>query len=167
MSIDLVEIRSCMPSYNPNSNVDDSVRWLLSSNGTYSASSALESLRAPQPIVPWFKLVWFPQNIPRMSFILWLAIKGRLATWDRNHKYDPRAFTTCVFCNSHFESHGHLFFECLFSRAVWTQLMNICGSPWRGLCWNAFIDWASTNWRGNSPTIVANKLWVVVYHIWR
>ncbi|KAK3189463.1 hypothetical protein Dsin_029024 [Dipteronia sinensis] len=36
--------------------------------------------------------------------------------------------------------------------------MNICGSPWNGLCWNAFIDWAFTHWKGNSPAIVANKL---------
>ncbi|KAK3189534.1 hypothetical protein Dsin_029095 [Dipteronia sinensis] len=70
MSIDLFEIRSRMPSYNPNSNVNDRARWLPSSNGTYYASFALASLRTPHPFVPWFKLVWFPQNIPRMSFIL-------------------------------------------------------------------------------------------------
>ncbi|KAK3189457.1 hypothetical protein Dsin_029018 [Dipteronia sinensis] len=51
MSIDLFKIRSCMPSYNPNSNVDDRVRCLPSSNGTYSTSSALASLRTPHLIV--------------------------------------------------------------------------------------------------------------------
>ncbi|KAK2653187.1 hypothetical protein Ddye_013043 [Dipteronia dyeriana] len=60
MSIDLVEIKSRMPSYNPNSNIEDSILWLSSPNGIYSASSALASLRAPHPLVPWFKLVWFP-----------------------------------------------------------------------------------------------------------
>ncbi|KAK2662131.1 hypothetical protein Ddye_000705, partial [Dipteronia dyeriana] len=60
MSIDLVEIRSRMPSYNPNYNIEDSIRWLPSSNGIYSASSALASLRAPHLLVLWFKLVWFP-----------------------------------------------------------------------------------------------------------
>ncbi|KAK3229947.1 hypothetical protein Dsin_001828 [Dipteronia sinensis] len=169
MSIDLLEIRSRMPTYNPNSSVDDSVRWLPSSSGTYSASFALASLRTPQPIVPWFKLVWFPKNILRMSFFLWLAIRGRLSTRDRILKYDHRAITTCVLCNSHLQSYAHLFFECLFSRAIWTQLLNIGGNPWNGLCWNAFTDWASTYWGGNSPTIVANKfcLGVAVYHIWR
>ncbi|KAK3221782.1 hypothetical protein Dsin_008807 [Dipteronia sinensis] len=158
-----------MPSYNPNYNVDDSVRWLPSSNCIYSASSTLASLRTPQPIVPWFKLVWFPQNILRMSFILLLAIRGRLSTQDRIHKYDPRAISTCVLCNSHLESHALLFFKCLFSRAIWTQLLNIGGSPLNGLSWNSFIDSASTHWRGNSPTIVVNKLClgVAVYHIWR
>ncbi|KAK2652910.1 hypothetical protein Ddye_012766 [Dipteronia dyeriana] len=70
MSIDLVEIKSRMPSYNPNSNIEDSIRWLPSPNGIYSTCSALASLRAPNPLVPWFKPVWFPQNILRMSFIL-------------------------------------------------------------------------------------------------
>ncbi|KAK3226007.1 hypothetical protein Dsin_005869 [Dipteronia sinensis] len=169
ISIDLFEIRSPMPSYNPNSNVDDRVRWLPSSNGTYSASSALASLRTPHLIVPWFKLVLFPQNIPRMNFLLCVAIRGRFSTRDHIHKYDPMAVSTCALCNSHLEYHAHLFFECLFSRAIWTQFMNICGSPWNGLCWNAFTDWASTHWRGNSPAIVANKLClgVAVYHIWR
>ncbi|KAI9174132.1 hypothetical protein LWI28_012433 [Acer negundo] len=102
MSIDLVEIRSRMPTYNPNSDLEDSIRWLPSSNGIYSASSALASLKAPHPLVPWFKLVWFPQNIPRMSFILWMAVRGKLSTRDRIHKYDP------------------LFLECSFSRAIWT-----------------------------------------------
>ncbi|KAK3229958.1 hypothetical protein Dsin_001839 [Dipteronia sinensis] len=134
MPIDLVKIRSRMPSYNPNSNIEDSIRWLPSSNGSYSASSALASLGAPHPLVPWFKLVWFPQNIVRMSFILWMAVRGRLSTWDRIHKYDPRDVTTCVLCNSRLESYAHLVFECLLSRAIWTQLLNYCGSPWNGPC---------------------------------
>ncbi|KAK3225416.1 hypothetical protein Dsin_005278 [Dipteronia sinensis] len=140
MYIYLIEIRSRMPSYIPNSNIKDSIRWLPSSNGIYSASSALASLRAPYPLVPWFKLVWFPQNIPRMSFILWMDVRGRLFTWDRIH-----------------------------NRAIWTQLLNYCGSPWNGLCWNDFIAWASTHWRGNTHIIVAKKLCLraAVYHIWR
>ncbi|KAK2638081.1 hypothetical protein Ddye_025876 [Dipteronia dyeriana] len=104
-----------------------------------------------------------------MSFILWMAVRGRLPTRDRIHKYDHGAVTTCVLCNSHLESHAHLFFECLFSRAIWTQLLNYCGTHWIGLCWNDFIAWASTHWRGNTPVIVAKKLCLgaAVYHIWR
>ncbi|KAK3193367.1 hypothetical protein Dsin_024677 [Dipteronia sinensis] len=98
-----------------------------------------------------------------------MAVRGRLSTWERIHKYDPRAVTTCVFCNSHLESHAHLFLECLFSRAIWTQLLNYYGSPWNGLCWNDFIAWASAYWRGNTHIIVAKKLCLgaTVYHIWK
>ncbi|KAK2658766.1 hypothetical protein Ddye_005299 [Dipteronia dyeriana] len=89
MSIDLAEIQSRMPSYNPNSTFDDRIMWLPSSNGIYSAVSAMDSLRTPHPLVSWYKIMWFPQNIPRMGFILWLAIKGRLSTLDRVQRYDP------------------------------------------------------------------------------
>ncbi|KAK0575077.1 hypothetical protein LWI29_033694 [Acer saccharum] len=104
-----------------------------------------------------------------MSFILWMAVRGRLSTRDRIHKYDPRDVTTCVLYNYHLESHSHLFFECSFSRAIWTQHLNYCGSPWNGLCWNAFIAWASSHWRGDNPIIFTKKLClgVAVYHIWR
>ncbi|KAK2654980.1 hypothetical protein Ddye_008032 [Dipteronia dyeriana] len=109
MSIDLAEIWSRMPSYNPNSTLDDRILWLPSSNGIYSAVSAMDSLRTPHPLVSWYKIVWFPQNIPSMGFILWLAIKGRLSTLDRVQRYDPQVVTTCVLCNSQTETHSHLF----------------------------------------------------------
>ncbi|KAK2649161.1 hypothetical protein Ddye_016650 [Dipteronia dyeriana] len=92
MSIDLVEIRS--------------------------PASAMESLRTPHPLVSCYKIVWFQQNIPRMGFILWLAIKGRLSTLDRVQRYDPQVVTTCVLCNSQAETHAHLFFECFYSKAI-------------------------------------------------
>ena len=169
MSIDLAEIKSRMPSYNPNSLLDDIIRWLPSPNGIYSAASAMESLRTHHSLVPWFNIVWFPQNIPRMGFILWLAIKGRLSTLDRVQRYDPQVIATCVLCNSQTETHAHLFFECLYSKAIWTQLLNMCGCTWIGLSWNDFIDWISIHWKGNSPSTVTKKLClaVAVYFIWR
>ena len=33
--------------------------------------------------VVWKDLVWFPQNIPKHSFVIWLAIQERLMTQDR------------------------------------------------------------------------------------
>ncbi|KAK2662116.1 hypothetical protein Ddye_000690 [Dipteronia dyeriana] len=126
MSLDLAKIRSRMPSYNPNSTLDDRISWLPSSNGIYSAASAMESLRTPHPLVSWYKIVWFPQNIPRM------AIKGRLSTLNLVQRYDPQVVTTCVLCNSQVKTHAHLFFECLYSNAIWTQLLNKCGCP--GIC---------------------------------
>ncbi|KAK2658644.1 hypothetical protein Ddye_005177 [Dipteronia dyeriana] len=95
MSIDLAEIRSRMPSYNPNSTLDDRILWLPSSNGIYLAASAMESFRTPHPLVSWYEIVWFLQNISRMGFIIWLAIKGRLSTLDRVQRYDPQVVTTC------------------------------------------------------------------------
>ncbi|KAK2655526.1 hypothetical protein Ddye_008578 [Dipteronia dyeriana] len=60
MSIGLAEIRSRMPSYNPNSTLDDRILWLPYSNGIYSDASTMESLRTPHPLVSRYKIVWFP-----------------------------------------------------------------------------------------------------------
>ncbi|KAI9156980.1 hypothetical protein LWI28_015025 [Acer negundo] len=139
MSIDLAEIKSHMPSYNPNSILDDIIRWLPSPNGIYSAASAIESLRTHHSLVPWFNIVWFLQ----MGFILWLAIKGSISTLDRVQRYDPQVIATCVLCNSQNETHAHLFFDCLYSKDIWTQLLNKCGCTWIGLSWNDLIDWIS------------------------
>lgn len=167
VSIDLLEIRNNMPCYNPNQTIDDSITWVPTSNGIYTAASALKHIKPDPPSVPWFKLVWFPQNIPRMSFILWLAIRGRLSTTDRFHA--PNASTTCILCSSYMESHSHLFFDCDFSRSVWSHLMNMCGSPWNGSDWFSFIDWAAIHWKGTSLPIKVKKLCLggAVYAIWR
>ena len=57
----------------------------------------------------------------------------------------------------------------LYSKAIWTELLNKCGCNWIGLRWNDLIDWISIHWKGNSPSTVTKKLClaVAVYFIWR
>ncbi|GJT77731.1 putative RNA-directed DNA polymerase [Tanacetum coccineum] len=51
--------------------------------GQFSVKSAWSDLTVSKPVVPWYKMVWFSQNIPRHAFIFWLAINRRLKTQDR------------------------------------------------------------------------------------
>ncbi|GKB12253.1 hypothetical protein Tco_0846176, partial [Tanacetum coccineum] len=56
----------------------DKVCW-RSDNGKFLDFSVLnvwEDIREKSNLVPWSKLVWFSQCIPRHSFMLWLAILG-------------------------------------------------------------------------------------------
>lgn len=46
----------------------------------FSAAQTWEFLREENPKIPLHKLVWFPQAVPHQDFIVWLAIKDRLAT---------------------------------------------------------------------------------------
>ncbi|CDY37399.1 hypothetical protein Bca4012_071068 [Brassica carinata] len=39
-----------------------------------------EQLRSTQDKVEWFRIVWFPQALPRQAFITWLACRNRLDT---------------------------------------------------------------------------------------
>ena len=88
---------------------------------------------------------------------------------DRVHPYTPHVGNLCVLCSAFPETHAHLFFECAYSKVIWSHLKDMCGRPWNGQRWPSFIAWASQRWRGKSPSIVVKKLClaVAVYSIWR
>lgn len=73
------------PDLVPHEDIEDSVIWTLSTAGTYSTKSVWEALRSKAPEVGWWPMVWYKKHVPRWSFILWLAILGRLSTKDRLH----------------------------------------------------------------------------------
>ena len=47
----------------------------------------------------WAKLIWSNSNIPRRSFILWLALHNRLPTRDRLSKWAVCETDVCVLCD--------------------------------------------------------------------
>ncbi|GJV39587.1 RNA-directed DNA polymerase, eukaryota, reverse transcriptase zinc-binding domain protein [Tanacetum coccineum] len=49
----------------------------------FSVKAAWSDVVLSKPVVPWYKLVWFSQNIPRHAFIFRLAINQHLKTQDR------------------------------------------------------------------------------------
>ncbi|GJV81463.1 RNA-directed DNA polymerase, eukaryota, reverse transcriptase zinc-binding domain protein [Tanacetum coccineum] len=105
----------------------DVVKW-RSKNGRlydFSVSAVWDDIRKSNPLVPWAKLVWFSQCIPRHSFILWLAILGRLKTHDSMRNWDKVDNLVCVFCGKVPDNHNHLFFECNFPKAVWGRLKDM------------------------------------------
>lgn len=71
-----------------------------------------------KPVVPRYKIVWFSQNIPRYSFILWVAINGKLKTQDKM-VWLKNVNLYCPLCNEVQDSHQHLFFDCKFSSKIW------------------------------------------------
>ncbi|KAK9073019.1 hypothetical protein SSX86_007341 [Deinandra increscens subsp. villosa] len=61
----------------------DKILWVVGHTvAEFSASLALDSIRLQLPRVPWAKMVWFSQCIPKHAFHLWLLMKNRLLTQD-------------------------------------------------------------------------------------
>ena len=56
--------------------------------------------------------VWNKMNVPKHSFILWLAVQGRLMTKVRVARYGGIQETLCDFCGNEEEDSQHLFFKC-------------------------------------------------------
>lgn len=64
------------------------------------------------PHVPWRELTLNNAATPKVRFILWLALHGKLATKDRLHKFGVEVDQICVFCQQSPENLEHLLFSC-------------------------------------------------------
>lgn len=85
----------------------------------FSSKITWELLSVPSPEVTWHSTVWFKEEVPRCTFITWLAMLERLPTRDRLIPWGLTVPNCCVLCNGGVESHSHLFFEC--------RLLLVCG----------------------------------------
>ncbi|XP_028090507.1 uncharacterized protein LOC114290746 [Camellia sinensis] len=87
----------------------------LLTSPSFSIHSAWECWRDKGPKVTWSNLIWGPPVIPRVSFIVWLAIHERLNTGDRLQIFGLLTSPSCPLCCAPEENHSHLFFGCLYS----------------------------------------------------
>lgn len=120
---------------------DDEVFCSPSSSGLYSTTSAWNAIRTIGQTQSWCSVVWFHRSVPKWAFIVWLACRQRLATKDRLHNWGMDVHPSCVLCHQWMESHAHLFFDCCFSKYIWSDLLRrnlIFRSP---MDWNAEIAW--------------------------
>ena len=156
------------------SNLEDKLKWKDKNANLhdFSVMAAWEDLRPRQVCVSWYRLVWFPHNIPKHGFILWLVFKRRLKTQDLMTQWDVNAANmplSCPLCEMQMDSHNHLFFECPFSTKVWNstkvkaELHNI-PSDWDSII-AAFAHLAQVN---SVKSVVAKLvLAATVYFIWQ
>nr|XP_009601179.1 uncharacterized protein LOC104096501 [Nicotiana tomentosiformis] len=117
---------------------------------------------------PWSRWVWSKGNVPKHSFICWLAGHGQLLTRVRLQKMGVTQDTMCAICDNAPETIEHLFFECQFSRA----------------CVQAMVKWLNIGvqnttlqgmWRRltrgvkgeNCRNLVNSVLAALVYYIWK
>ncbi|XP_021996203.1 uncharacterized protein LOC110893402 [Helianthus annuus] len=90
----------------------------------FGTASVWDDIRVTQPEIQWSNLIWFPQAIPRHSFIMWLIIHKKLKTQDVMCKWNTSGnanfnLMCCSLCSSGPDSHEHLFFECGYASRVW------------------------------------------------
>ncbi|XP_028080203.1 uncharacterized protein LOC114281810 [Camellia sinensis] len=142
--------------------------WSLTADGTFSIQSVWDWWREKGPKVPWSKLIWGPPLIPRVSFIVWLAINERLNTGDRLQSFGLVSNPCCPFCQAPEEDHSHLFFRCIFSSRVWGGMMANCNANWPSLSWLGTVEFATKSTCGNSLKMLILRLSFLctVYHIW-
>ncbi|GJX72998.1 reverse transcriptase zinc-binding domain-containing protein [Tanacetum coccineum] len=90
----------------------------------FYVSIAYSDMNIHYPRIPWWKLIWFSQCIPKHSFIVWLAIQDRLTTQDKLDGGDNEVNRCCLCCQAS-EDIKHLMFQCPFSRDLWIKVKGI------------------------------------------
>lgn len=78
----------------------------------FSSKATWHSVRESVDIVPWHKLVWFKEGVPRCSFVTRMAALSRLPTRDRLASWGMVIPLQCVLCSFGLKSHQHLHFQC-------------------------------------------------------
>lgn len=121
------------------------------------------------PKVPWCKIVWFSNNIPRNSFILWMAILEKLKTQDRVISWGINGNLLCPFCNLVCDSHNHLFFICEFSSRIWNFFYSKIGIWIDFDNWNDLVHKFCSVTKRKTLVAMVRKLVLAacVAHIWR
>lgn len=157
------------PNLIPHVDNKDSVIWTLNASGSFSIKSAWQDLRSEGLEVHWFIMVWFSRHVPRWSFILWLALLGRLSTKDRLRTWGLLNDCSCVLCYCGYESHSHLFFDCPFSSLIWKAVKSKCDLVLPDCDLLAAVHWGSIHYKDNSMQSNVFKLCIAasVYYIWK
>ena len=125
----------------------DSIRWSISTSGSYSARSAYDAQflgRIPKPAL---NRVWTTKVEQKVKFYTWLLLQNRNWTADRLSARGWPHSTLCSFCDQVLESASHLLLGCPFAKEVWQLIASVqprvaaialsCQSVkewWRRLC---------------------------------
>ncbi|GJV55862.1 RNA-directed DNA polymerase, eukaryota, reverse transcriptase zinc-binding domain protein [Tanacetum coccineum] len=108
-------------------NMEDKLMW-CSNDGSlknFSTSQVWNDTKRLNNKMEWWKVIWFPQNIPRKAFVLWMASKEKLVTQDKLSRWYPNKRWKCPLCLKVEDSHKHLFFDCDYSNTVWIEVQKI------------------------------------------
>ncbi|CAH2064195.1 unnamed protein product [Thlaspi arvense] len=98
---------------------EDTYQWWIDDHAknNYNTGSIYSAIIEQYPSVPWSRIIWFSQRIPKHSFLAWLVVLNRCPTRDRMRECGLQVDPLSVLCNSAAESRDHLFFDCPIHRS--------------------------------------------------
>ncbi|KAK6780442.1 hypothetical protein RDI58_022626 [Solanum bulbocastanum] len=107
-------------------------------------------MRGTKEKVKWRSLEWTNFRAPKWLFILYRAVKERLATKDRLAKWGIMQVLTCPLCQLTNKDHDHLFFQCAYAAEVWRSILHWQGKTRSAMNWTNEIQWAVQYMKGRS-----------------
>ncbi|XP_048489728.1 uncharacterized protein LOC125491683 [Beta vulgaris subsp. vulgaris] len=141
----------------------------LGGRKAYTIQEGYQWLKGDMEKVRWHHWVWSSMNIPKHSYIAWLAAWGRLNTRERLNKAGICRDTSCLLCDTGIDSCQHLFFKCEFSRRICKGIMNwlkiyYCGNENMYVHWR---KWGRKFQRRHQQKVAYASLAATIYYIWK
>ena len=129
----MIELRSKISAITIHSR--DALFWGNDTANNVKISSIWHLLRTTANSPAWVDAVWHTLAVPKCSFTLWLALKGRLLTKDRMNNFEMYTDLRCCLCNNALENHDHLFGSCPYIHEVMTDpAFNFTGN------WSSYLQ---------------------------
>jgi hypothetical protein len=124
-------------------NVEDQHRWLPSSSGLYSASSAYMRFHGDATTFELAKIIWKTWAPPRCKYFIWLASLNRCWIADRLARHGMDHPDRCPLCDQQDEIVQHMLVACVFTREVWFRTLSRLGLQHLAPTYDAavFQDW--------------------------
>ncbi|XP_009797210.1 uncharacterized protein LOC107807796 [Nicotiana tabacum] len=140
----------------------------LMSHQSFSIKKMYHRMRGEFPKVPWKRLTCNNYAVPRWSFIINLAIQGKLHTKDKVAGWGKAIDQKCKLCNEENETIPHLFFECGMSKEILGRLLKWQGFQRSVLKWDEEIEWTVQEINGKKVIAEVYKMTLAgyVYYIW-
>ncbi|KAJ9566332.1 LOW QUALITY PROTEIN: hypothetical protein OSB04_002298 [Centaurea solstitialis] len=148
----------------------DVCKWRSRTHGLvdFTVKEAYQSLDISHSHVAWTARVWFSGHIPKHAFCLWVARHERLPTHDRLSmwKHDPPDWR-CSLCGICMDSHSHFFFDCSYSKEVWTIVVTDVGWNHAPTSWDTIMSVINDDRLAPKKFIHKVSLAATVYHVWK
>lgn len=140
----------------------------------FLVSITWESIHEHSQKVPWNRVVWFSQCIPKNAFFVWLVIGNNLKTQDRLKSWEIPTTTRkedlrCCLCSCVQDNHAYLFFECMYSRNLWFKLRKLCNMDTISEKWSDIMQFMCLRVKKNSIWNIIGRLLLgtTAYHVWQ
>lgn len=99
----------------------------------------------------------------------WLLLHGKLPTCQYLQRLGINLDDECCLCNQAKETLDHLFFDCVYARAVWTDVAGWCKINRQPGPWSKELEFLVTECtsKGGKQTMYRCVISVLVYHLWK
>jgi hypothetical protein len=146
---------------------EDTIKWILTTDGKYSAKSAYDVQFLGRIHLPHLQCVWRIRAEGKVQTFLWLLLQNRKWTAERLRARGlPHDDRFCL-CDQEFETAKHLALQCPYAKEVWMQFMVTHPRAVRAAASsNIVCEWWNKIRRGKMDEHRRKDISLSVYIIW-